>query len=186
MLGTYICVIVAGPILFIWGRVGFGLLAGLFRELRAPGPPPEPDLQARLKVAAARPADEARALAERALGGLVPAFPRDGAAPRWTAPFHPEIRALFERYERIGAAPIGTLGGSAAGSPAFLEGHHILGPANAAGDRWWVARPGAAEIVLSEESALGAEVLGTLPSVWHVIAWQADEAGRAPQPTSAS
>lgn len=162
------------PILFIYFRVGAGLLAGLLREFTAPKKAAVAPIAPQLTALSALSAEAARAEAEAALtGGALVVVEGTGRPPRWADPFHPELKSLFSRYERITAPGHGALGGSAAGAPAFLEGHHILGPANLEGDRWWVARPGEPQIQLSEESALGARILGELPSVWHVIVWQA-------------
>ena len=173
-MGSFICLSVSLPVLFIWGRVVLGLISGLIREFAATGAVAEGAVSSRFAALAALPVEAVRAEAEAALaGGALQVVEGTGQPPRWASLFHPELQSLFSRYERITASGHGALGGSAAGAPAFLEGHHILGPANMAGDRWWVARPGAERIQLSEESALGARILGELPSVWHVIVWQA-------------
>ncbi len=161
------------PVLFVWGRVGFGLVGGLLREFTQRSAR-APDLGLELlRAVAALPAAEARSEAERALASGMLDVETSGAAPAWAGGLHPELIAFFRRYNRVSLPGVASLGGSAAGAPAFLEGYRIVGPANAEGDRYWVVSTGSPELVLSEESAVGARPLGRLAGLSYVLVWMA-------------
>lgn len=159
------------PILFVWGRVGLGLLQGLWTELRRRDPAAGGAEAALLAEIARLSPEAARAEAEAAIAAGAFDLDPAGALPAWAGGLHPQIAAVFRRYSRIAVPGVGALGGSAAGADAFLPGHRVLGPANTAGDRWWVVAPGSPELVLSEESALDARALARLPGPDHVLCW---------------
>lgn len=160
------------PILFVWGRVAYGLLRGLWSEFITNGKKKavDPGLALLREVGALSP-QEAREQAERALAsGRLAVEPATGV-PGWCDGLDPELIAFFRRYNRVAVPGVSALGGSAAGAAAFLPGHRVLGPANAEGDRWWVVAPGSHALVLSEESALDAHPLGRLPGLNFVLVW---------------